>query len=182
MNIYGKKVVLRAMEPADMECFREILNDPDVSKMVVGWSFPVSACEQEDWYEKAVRSADKRFTIALTEDGSPVGMAALTDIDWVNRSAFHGIKLHPSCPRRQGLGTDAVFALMRYAFDELNLNRLDTAWLLYNQPSKHLYEKLGWHEEGIKKQAVYRNGRYHDIAVAGVLREDYLKLIENDDT
>ena len=52
MNIYGKKVVLRAMEPTDCELVREIFNDPEIESLVVGWAFPLSQYAQEKWYEK----------------------------------------------------------------------------------------------------------------------------------
>ena len=175
MNIYGKKVLLRAMEPEDMELYRDMINDPDVSGMVIGWSFPVSKKEQIDWYNRVVGDVNKRFTICMIDTNQPVGMVTLTNIDLVNRSAFHGIKLHPLCPRGQGIGTDAVMALMEYAFNQLNLNRLDGEWFLYNNASKRLYEKCGWHEEGIKKEAIYRNGKYHDLAIAGILKQEFLE-------
>ena len=51
MSIMGKKIYLRAMELEDMEMYRDMINDEEVSRMVVGWSFPVSKKEQLDWYK-----------------------------------------------------------------------------------------------------------------------------------
>lgn len=178
MSIIGKKIYLRAMEPEDMEMYRDMINDEEVSRMVVGWSFLVSKKEQMDWYNRVVGDFNKRFTICMKENNKPVGMVTLTNIDFVNRSAFHGIKLHTSCPKRKGIGTDSVMTLMEYAFNQLNLNRLDSEWFLYNTASKRLYEKCGWHEEGIKKQAVYRDGQYHDLAISGILKDEYLVIKE----
>ena len=42
MELRGKKVVLRAVEEEDLEMLRELTNDPDYEKMIVGWSFPIS--------------------------------------------------------------------------------------------------------------------------------------------
>lgn len=175
MSIVGEKVYLRAMELEDMELYRSMVNDEDISKMVVGWSFPVSKKEQIDWYNRVVSDSNKRFTICLKENDQPVGMVTLTNIDLVNRSAFHGIKLHSSCPKGKGIGTDAVMTLMNYAFNKLNLNRLDGEWIVYNTASKKMYEKCGWREEGIKKKAVYRDGEYHDLAICGILKEDFIE-------
>lgn len=174
MSIIGKKVYLRAMEPGDMECYWDMINDPDISSMVVGWSFPVSKQEQLEWYDHAVRDkGNKRFTIVMKNSCEAVGMVALTEIDWHNRSAELGIKLHPSCPKRLGIATDALMALMRYAFEEVNLNRLNTCQITYNTPSRKLYEKCGWHEEGVKRQAIYRNGEYHDLVLNGILKSEF---------
>ncbi len=175
MAIMGKTVYLRAMEPEDMEMLRDMINDPDISRMVIGWSFPVSKREQMNWYDRVASDANKRFIVCLQENNQAVGMVTLTNIDLVNRSAFHGIKLHPSCPKGKGIGTDAVMTLMEYAFNQINLHRLDGEWFLYNTASKRLYEKCGWHEEGIKKKAVYRDGQYHDLAICGILKEEYIE-------
>lgn len=178
MNVYGQKIYLRAMEPEDMECFREMLNDPGTARMVVGWSHPASKLDQQKWYERTIGDSNKRFSVVLIEGDRTVGMVALTDIDLVNRNACYGIKLHPSCPRMQGIGTDALMTLMEYAFNQLNLNRLDTEILLYNVASRRLHERCGWHEEGIKKQAVYRDGQYHDLAIFGILKSEFLETKE----
>lgn len=179
MAINGKKIYLRPMELEDMKYYQEMLNDESISANVVGWSFPVSIEEQENWFHKVVGDArNKRFSIVLKENDEVVGMLTLSSIDWHNRSATHGIKLHPSCPKGQGIGTDAVITLMKYAFEEVNLNRLDGSWIDYNIPSKRLYEKCGWYEEGTKKEAIYRNGEYHDLKIAGITKREYLALKE----
>ena len=49
MNIYGKKVVLRAMELSDCVLIQDMFNDPEMENLVVGWAFPVSAYAQEQW-------------------------------------------------------------------------------------------------------------------------------------
>lgn len=177
--INGKQIYLRAMEPEDMDCFWDMINDPSVSHNVVGWSFPVSKHEQMQWYERAV--GDKRnlrFTVVLKEADLPVGMVTLSSLDWQNRSATHGIKLHPDCPKGKGIATDAVMTLMQYAFEEVGLHRLDGSWIDFNEPSRKLYEKCGWSVEGVKKEAIYRDGKYHDLIIVGILKEDYLKAKE----
>ena len=177
--IEGKQIYLRAMEMEDMECFRDMINDPRVSQNVVGWSFPVSKREQMQWYERAVGDKKNlRFTVVLKENDQPVGMVTLSSLDWQNRSATHGIKLHPDCPKGRGIATDAVMTLMQYAFDEAGLHRLDGSWIDFNEASQKLYLKCGWSIEGIKKEAIYRSGGFHDLYVVGILEEDYRNVKE----
>ena len=179
MPIQGEKIYLRAMELSDMDVYQEMFNDESISQSVAGWSFPVSMFEQENWFQRSVMDAgNKRFSIVLKETDEVVGMLTLTDIDWQNRSAFHGIKLRSSCPKCQGIATDAVMTLMRYAFEEVNLNRLDGAWLAYNKASENLYLKCGWSVEGTKKDAVFRNGKYHDLNITGITKARYLEIKE----
>ncbi len=68
-------------------------------------------------------------------------------------------------------------AIMRYAFDELQLNRLNGSWFDGNEASKNMYKKCGWKEEGIQRQYVFKNGEYRDLTIVGVLSSDYYKLI-----
>ena len=158
MNIKGKKVTLRAMEKQDCEMVREMFNDPEIENLVVGWAFPVSSYAQEKWFEAHYSdNTNFRFVIETEEDGS-VGIATLTGIDWKNRRATHGIKLANKERRAKGIGTDTVMAIMRYAFDELQLNRLDGSWFPDNAPSKGMYTKC--------------------LVVVGILADEYHALIE----
>lgn len=178
MNIKGKKVILRAMEKSDCEMVREMFNDPEIENLVVGWAFPVSSYAQEKWFEAHYNdNTNFRFVIETKEEGA-VGIATLTGIDWKNRRATHGIKLANKERRAKGIGTDAVMAIMRYAFDELQLNRLDGSWFPENAASQGLYKKCGWKEEGIRRNYIFKNGQYRDLVVVGILAEEYHLLIE----
>lgn len=172
MNIYGKKVYLRAMEPEDMEFYRKMTNDPDVERLLGGWSFPVSKSEQLAWYENAIRDKKNlRFTIVVQETDEIIGMINTVNIDWKNGSAFQGIRLGKE--KGKGYGTDAVMTAMKYAFEELRLVRLDGSFVEYNIPSQKMYQKCGWSIEGTKKKAIYREGKHYDLLIAGITDEEY---------
>ena len=173
MNIHGKKVVLRAMEKSDCEMVREMFNDPEMEDLVVGWAFPVSQFAQEKWLEAHYGDKlDFRFVIETELDG-PVGIATLTGIDWKNRRATHGIKLSSKEKRTKGIGTDTVMAIMRYAFDELGLHRLEGSWFATNKASIGLYKKCGWVEEGVKRDYIFKKGQFRDLTVVGILASEY---------
>lgn len=179
MNIYGKRVILRAMEMEDCEMVRKMFNDPELENLVVGYAFPISQYAQEKWFESHYNDQNNfRFIIETPEDGA-IGIATLTDIDWKNRHATHGIKLFKKEVRTKGIGTDTVMAIMRYAFDELQLNRLNGSWFDDNLPSKNMYMKCGWKEEGVKREYVFKRGKYRDLTIVGVLAKDYYTLIED---
>lgn len=180
MNIKGKIVTLRAMEEEDQELLREMINDPDIEKMVGGYSFPVSKAQQLSWFHTNSNTQDNIRLIIETKDDGPIGFANIVNIDWKNRSAFHGIKISNKKFRSRGIGTDTVMAIMKYTFEELQLNRLDGTIIKYNEPSKKLYcEKCGWQVEGIKRRAVFKLNEYHDEIMVGILRDEYFELISN---
>lgn len=178
MELIGKKVRLRAVEEEDLEMLRQLTNSPDFEKMIVGWSFPISKREQAQWFINCKNGLDVlRYTIETEEDG-PVGLIGLRDIDWKNGVATGlGMRIAKKEIRTRGLATDAWMTLMRYAFDELRLNRVNGSALSYNKASLRVCEKVGFKVEGVKRQAVYKNGAYIDVILMGCLRSDYEALI-----
>ncbi len=68
---------------------------------------------------------------------------------------------------------------MRYAFDEMHLERLDSQMIEYNTGSIKFYcDKLGWKHEGIQRRWYYTRGKYWDKVVVGITRQDYFELLE----
>lgn len=178
MNLKGKKVLLRAVEESDLVMLQELTNNPDFEKMIVGWSFAVSAKDQADWFSKCKQGLEKlRFTIVTEEDGA-VGLIGLRNIDWKNGSAHGlGMRIAKTNLRTRGLATDAWMTLFRYAFEELRLNRIVGSYIEYNKASARVCEKVGFKIEGVQREAVYKNGKYHDVVSLGCLKSDYEELI-----
>lgn len=179
MELKGKIVRLRAVEQEDCEMLRILTNDPEYEKMIVGWAFPVSTQDQKLWFENCKNDLNRlRFTIETEQDGA-VGMIGLRDIDWKNGVASGlGMRIAKKEIRTRGLATDAWMTLMRYAFEELRLNRINGSALAYNAASLRVCQKVGFVVEGTQRQAVYKNGQYHDLIIMGCLRSDYEQLIE----
>lgn len=173
MFIKGEKVVLRAIEKKDLEFLREMINDPEMEKAVVGWSFPVSEHEQVIWYEKQILNKSS-IKFIIEADGKNIGLATIDEIDWKNRKALHGIKLYGKDIKGRGYGTEVVNLIMKYAFEELQLNRLYGSILEYNEASIKLYKKCGWTIEGTSRKSIFKNNRYHDELQLGILKEDYI--------
>jgi len=180
MEIIGKKIKLRAMELKDQEFLRGMVNDPEIEFKIGGYSFPVSSIEQKSWFENVVYD-NKNFRLIIESlEGETIGFANITDIDWKYRSASHGIKIANPSFRGKGIGTDTVMAIMRYAFDELQLNRLETTIVEHNQASLKLYTgKCNWQIEGTKREAVFKRGKFHDLKFLSILKSEYETLINN---
>ena len=179
MNIKGKVVTLRAMEPEDQEMLREMVNDPEIEKMVCGYSYPVSTEQQIRWFQSNCNDPQNLRLIIETEGEGPIGYANITEIDWKNKTASHGVKISKKKFRAKGIATDTTMAVMRYVFEELQLNRLEGNFLEYNEASrKILCGKLGWVVEGARRQAVFKENGYHDEVMISILRDEYLELIK----
>jgi len=179
MNIFGKKVILRAIEEMDLQFLKDIHNDPEIEKWIGGWSFPLSMKNQEIWFEKLIM--DKSTIRLIIEDQvhhEHIGLTGLWNIDWKNSIAYTGIMLvNNNKFRRKGYGTDALMALMRYSFEELNLRKLESDIIEYNKSSLSLYiEKCGWKKEGVQRKHVFRANTTYDRVLIGILKEEYLNL------
>ena len=179
MELYGKKVKLRAIEEEDIEMLRSMKNDPWTESMVVGWCPPLSKSNQKKWFDSLKTDDNKILFIIETEEDGAVGYTRIANIDWKSRSAHGGIMIQNRKNMSKGIATDTYMTMLRYAFFELNLNRMNGAVLDYNKGSqKFAIEKVGYKKEGVQRQAIYKNGQYHDLILIGMLKEDYIKRIE----
>ena len=180
MRILGKLVVLRAIEEDDLPHLSRWANDPVTQDGIGEIHFPSSLDFHQDWF---VRLKDdrlnQRFVVEVPDVGV-IGISSVMNIDWRNRHAWHGLVIGESGHRGKGYGVDAILATMRYAFDELNLERLDGSMIAYNQVSIDTYcgDKVGWKEEGRRRNYFYRKGSYWDQVVVGVTRSDYAGLLD----
>lgn len=179
MNIIGRVVTLRAIETSDLPLLQQWANDPEIQLLLGGWHLPSSKSSIDKWYEGIKADAlNQRFAIDTLEHGL-IGTANLVDINWKDRNAFHGMMIGHSEIRGRGYGTDTVMAIMRYAFEELGLERLDGSIIEYNEASYRLYVlKCAWKEEGRKIRWYWRHNRFWDKIIVGINREDYLRLTQ----
>lgn len=180
MSIPGLIVRLRAPEETDLPALHAWANDEALWTQLGGWRFPSNFDSARAWLGSQGKDpANHRFVIEVVESGEIIGTANLTEIDWKNRHAHHGMLLGPVDLRGKGYGRDVVMAVMRYAFDELGLERLDGDIIEFNEASYRLYVgKCGWKEEGRQRRWHYRLGRYWDRILVGVTRDDYRALVE----
>lgn len=172
--ISGKIVRFRAVQESDLPVLTALANEASVRSMVVGWSWPISPDNQQAWLEGS-RNDPNLVRLAVLDGMSDlaIGLTGLWNIDWHNRSAHTAIKLKPeNCSR--GAGSDSIMLAAAWAFYEVGLHRLSATILPFNLPSLRAYiDKCGWVTEGVERDAVYRNGRWHDLIRIGLLRSDF---------
>ena len=71
------------------------------------------------------------------------------------------------------MGTFAVTAMLKHAFFNLNLRRVELGVLENNAAARHLYEKVGFVQEGVKREANYKNGKYVNMIMMSILKEEF---------
>ena len=176
MNLFGDKVILRAIEGSDKDMFLSMINDPETEKMLIGMSYPVSVMEQEKWISSQVGVKSVLRCVVADREAPERGLGTviLSDVDTKNGTAKVHIKLLRDI-RGKGYGTDALRTMVRYAFDELRINCIYADNLSYNIASQKLFEKVGFKKEGVLRARVYKNGAYADLFSYSLLRDEFFE-------
>jgi len=170
--IRGRKTRLRAIEREDIPRFLKWLNDPEVTRYLTLYT-PLSKAEEERWFERQLADESSRVFAIETEEGVHIGNIGLHHIDWKNRHAELGIFIGEKEYWNQGYGADAIRALLRFAFQEMNLHRVYLHVFDFNTRAIRCYEKCGFQLEGRAREFFFRDGRYHDSLLMGILRSEF---------
>ncbi len=171
--IEGKLTRLRAVEPGDLERDYFWMNDPEIQRTLQN-RYPLSTAEQRRWVEGTSASGPDDFLFAIeTRDGIHIGNIGLHRLDQVARIAELGIMVGEREYLGRGYGTDAIIALLRWGFRELNLHRVWLRVYDFNERGRRSYLKVGFREEGRLRQHHYAQGEHHDAILMGILRGEF---------
>ena len=113
------------------------------------------------------------FTFAIAVGGLYVGNTGLFDVNRVNGTAQLGIGIGDAEYRGKGYGREAIGLLLGYGFQVQNLRRI---WLGVHGPNERAqrcYRAVGFVEEARLRAHVWRDGRYVDEILMGLLREEW---------
>jgi RimJ/RimL family protein N-acetyltransferase len=175
--VYGERVRLRATERDDVKKFYVWVNDPDVARYLSLY-LPLSTVDEENWFEAMTKREQSEKTLVIEVPDSNawkmIGNCGVFGIDSVSRSAELGIMIGEKDEWNKGYGTETMLLLARHCFETLNLNRTFLHVYAENQRARRSYEKAGFVEEGRLREGVYKNGKYDDVIVMGLLRSEWI--------
>jgi diamine N-acetyltransferase len=169
--LQGRRVRLRAVERADLPAFVQWFNDPVIQRRLARVE-PLSLAEEERWFEALQRSKADVVYAVVVADGL-VGTCGLHRIDWRHRCAELGIVIGDDAYRGQGHGSDAVRTLVDHAFGNLGLHRIELEVLADNEPARRCYERLGFVDEGVRREARYIDGGFKDLVWMRILHHEW---------
>jgi RimJ/RimL family protein N-acetyltransferase len=172
----GERVKLGPIKREYIESFLKWFNDPEITQYLVIYR-PMTRMAEEEWMENLkTRENDILFGIVIpNEDGTEklIGNCGIHRIDWKNRVGEIGIAIGEKESQNKGFGTEALVLLVEYGFNTVNLNRLELYTYSFNERALKSYKKVGFVEEGRKRQFIWSKGRYHDAIMMGILADDW---------
>lgn len=174
-RLRGQRTQLRELTSRDLDVLRDFVNDPIVMRASSVYA-PVSDVQQEAWFRNAVSNSHAVWfgvEDVRTSDPTLVGTCCLVDLDWVGRTGELRIRIGARSAWGQGLGREACALLIRYGFEELNLQRIGLRLWASNTRAQRLYDGLGFVQEGRLRRAGYVNGVAEDLVWMGLLREEW---------
>ncbi len=174
-SLRGERCRLRPLCRADAEVTLPWRNDPDLRDAILGYRFPVTREREDAWYARILQEPGQQradYAIESVTDGAMVGMTHLAEIDWIARHASFGIIIGDKARQGQGLAAEAMRLLFGHAFGALNLRRIHLRVAAWNLRALALYRRFGFCEEGRMREHLFLDGRYHDLILMGLMRED----------
>jgi RimJ/RimL family protein N-acetyltransferase len=128
---------------------------------------------QDEGTQRAEREHVFAFNIRTLDGDRLIGFTSLWVGNWASGEGRVGIGIGERADWGRGYGTDAMRALLRYAFAELNLARVSLEAFAVNTRAIRSYEKAGFTLEGTQRQWARRDGRRRDVVVMSILLEEY---------
>ena len=171
VGLRGERLKLVPSEPSlHLENALRWFNDPEVTARVAVVN-GVTRRQEELFFERAAteRGEDLHWAI-VADDLGHVGFIALHAISWPLRTATGGLLIGEKSAWGRGLATDAVRVRTRFAFDQLGLHRIEGHTI--NPAMARVYEKCGYVKEGVAREKLWREGRWHDALLYAVLDSD----------
>lgn len=165
-----ERLVLRAMRMEDAEDFHHIYADPETMKY---WSdrpaVDLEESRQRVREDVEAMAKGKMLFWSVCLDGEVIGKCVLFQFSLKNKRAELGYVM-----RRefwgQGLMTEALAEVIRHAFEDLDLHRLEADTDPKNRGSLRLLEKLGFEKEGLFRERWFVYDRWQDSVMLGLIK------------
>jgi [ribosomal protein S5]-alanine N-acetyltransferase len=171
--IQGELVRLRPPNPDDAAVMIKWFEDLEVTRFIL-LRFPPSIEIEKEWLDRMAKSQDDIFWV-VEHEGSAVGATAIHQIDWKNGSGTTGTTIGDKSLWGKGLGREVMQLRCRFAFTQLPLRKLKSAYFDGNEASARAQAAAGYREVGRYRADQFMDGTWVDHVITEVLREDWEK-------
>ncbi len=181
MRLETERLILREWKLSDINDSVEGLNNIEVSKWLGDIPYPYTKKDAEEWIKFCIQSAENGensyyFAIELKKEHKVIGGTSLEKINRRQGTAGGGIWTNASY-HGKGYGSEAWGKRIEFAFEELDLRRLETGFFEGNIESFKMQTKFGGKIEGLKRKAFLcmADNTYKDEYIVGLLKEEWKK-------
>ena len=171
----GDRILLRPLTKNDLTpVYLQWLNDEEVTRFNSHATFPNTQEKMEAYYN-SLQDNNRNVVLGIIDKTTNrhIGNVALQQINWVSKNAEFAILLGDKEFWGKGMGEEAAVLIVTYGFERLNLHRIYCGTIQGNEGMKKLAKKLFMTEEGRRREAIFKNGKYLDIIEYGVLKEEF---------
>ena len=173
-EITTDRLHLRLATPEDAEDMLRYLSDPEVMNHTGMEPFKTTedVLDEIKWYHSLIKEdSGIRWGVTLKETGKMIGSCGFHNREPRHFRAEIGYELSRE-HWGKGLAGEALRAVVRYGFDHLRLERVEALIEPDNHPSIRLVEKNGFLREGLLRHYEYGRGRFDDLYMYSILKED----------
>ena len=168
------RLILRELRMSDAWDLYAYARDPLVSQHVL-WSPHASVLQSRQVLRDAIRQYRRglpgSFAITLKDSGKMIGTVGFMWVDGQYRSAEVGYSLSREYWNK-GIMTEALRAVIAFGIDELRLNRIEAQYETDNPASGRVMAHVGMRYEGLLRQRLVNKGKFVDVKLCAILRED----------
>jgi RimJ/RimL family protein N-acetyltransferase len=133
--------------------------------------------EISSWFDKLLldKSSYNKAIVDI-DTGNFIGYAGICQISEINLSGEYFIFIGDKTHHGKGVGTFVTEQIVKLGFEALELNRIMLTVSEENIGAIKAYSKANFKTEGVMRQAFYRDGKFHDKIIMGILKEDWSSL------
>lgn len=167
---------LRELRKEDMTSINEWRNDRQLIDCLGAPFRYINLDVDFKWYDNYMQNRNTTIRCAVveeTDETNILGLVTLGNINPINQSAEFHIMIGNGVNRGKGIGSFATTEILRHGFQNLNLNRIELTVMENNEHARNLYNKIGFKQEGIKRNSVYKNGQFVNMIIMSILRAEF---------
>ncbi len=175
VSLHDSQIAIGPFMPEDAASLFLWMNDIDAANLDLAFR-PIDWTAFQAWLADVGRNHTRvMFAIRKVSHPQILGYLALTNIHTVHRSAELGIRIGAAADRGKGYGQAAVALALKYAWQNLNLHRVQLTVFAHNARAIGSYRAAGFEEEGRLTHAAFIDGQWVDVVIMGALRPGALE-------